>query len=143
MKVKEFMTKDIIWAKPNDSVSTIAKLMNDNHIGSVPICDDDENIVGIITDRDIILRSIAWDKDIKTTIVTDIMTTDVTTVSPDTDLWDANKLMADYQIRRLPVVDDNKIVGMLSIGDIYRSSKSDSKEVGHTMECICDKSNNY
>lgn len=143
MKVKECMTKEVVYANSNDDICTIAKLMNDNHIGSIPICDSDEKIIGIITDRDIILRSIACDKDIKTTSVTDIMTTVVTTVSPDTDIWDANKLMADYQIRRLPVIDDDKIVGMLSIGDVYRNSQTNKEEATDTMECICNCNKNY
>lgn len=142
MKVKDCMTTDTICASKDDDISTIAKLMNDNHIGSIPVCDN-ENIVGIVTDRDIILRSIACDKDIKTTSVSDVMTTDVETVSPDTNVDDANKIMADYQVRRLPVVENNKIVGMLSIGDVYRNSSTDKKEAADTMKCICECSKNY
>ena len=74
MKVKDCMCGEVCWVKPDTKVYEVAKIMNQNHIGCVPVCDDQNTLVGIITDRDIILRGVACDKDVKTTNASDIMT---------------------------------------------------------------------
>ena len=138
MQVKDCMSKEVIWANWNNTLYDVAKLMNENHIGSVPVCDDNKKLVGIITDRDIILRGIACDKDIKQTKATDIMTTKVIRTSKDTELdWVAD-IMAKNQIRRVPVVEDEKLVGMISVGDLARNENVDDKQIGTCMCHICD-----
>lgn len=141
MRVKDCMCPNVIWVGTDATICEVAKLMNDNHIGSIPVCDNNQNVVGIITDRDIILRSIACDKDVKQTKVTDIMTTDVVRTSKDTDVsWAAN-IMAQNQIRRIPVVENEKLVGIISLGDLARSKEVPDSEVAHCVCKICNCSN--
>lgn len=141
MRVKDCMCSNIIWAQEDSTVKEVAKLMNDYHVGSIPICDNKQNVVGIVTDRDIILRSIACDKDIKQTKVSDIMTTDVVRTSKDTDIsWAAN-IMAQNQIRRIPVVENERLVGMISIGDLARNKDVPNSEVAQCVCKICNPTN--
>lgn len=117
MKVKDLMSTQVISVNPSTSVTETAKIMEKHDVGSVPVCEK-QGVVGIVTDRDIILRNIAKGMDPGATSVREIMTEDVFTVSPDMDVDDATDLMATQQIRRLPVVENNKLVGMLALGDI-------------------------
>ena len=82
---------------------------------------DNKNVVGLVTDRDILLRSICCDKDAKTTPVSDIMTTNVCCCDANEHIGTAEKIMSDNQIRRIPIIDNDQIVGILSIGDISRN----------------------
>ena len=86
MKIRECMCNETIFAKPETTVQDVAKQMKDNHIGCMPICDDNKKIVGIVTDRDVVLRCIACDKDAKTVPVSEIMTTKLYTAGPDEDI---------------------------------------------------------
>ena len=86
----------------------------ENHIGCVPVCDDSKKVVGLVTDRDILLRTVGCGKDIKNTPVSDIMTCNVAWCSPETDVCDAEKVMGNNQIRRIPVMENNKVVGILT-----------------------------
>ena len=117
--------------------------MCDNHIGCVPVCNDAQNIVGIVTDRDIILRSIACDKDVKSTPVSEIMTCKVCSCTPDTHIDEAQDLMKKNQIRRIPVMENNKIVGILTLGDLAANPNINNEEVTNTLEniCNCNKKN--
>jgi CBS domain-containing protein len=117
LKVKDLMSTDISTADINTPVADIAKTMKERNVGSVPVCQDGK-VVGIITDRDIVLREIAMGKDTNTSKAVDVMTKGIASVNPNTDVHDAAKLMSDKQIRRLPVIDNGNLVGMLAIGDI-------------------------
>lgn len=117
MQVKDIMTKDISFVSSQSTVVEAAKLMKDENIGSVPVVDNNM-LVGILTDRDIVTREIASGKNPVNQKISDVMSTGVATVASSTDIHDAAKVMADKQIRRLPVVDSGKLVGMLSIGDL-------------------------
>ena len=141
MKVKDCMCGEVCCVKPETKVYEIAKLMNDNHIGCVPVCDQNNCIVGMITDRDIILRSIACDKDVKNTPASEIMTCNVCTCNQNDDIWDAECKMATNQIRRIPVVDNNKVIGILTLGDLAANEAVDESELCDTMECICGTEN--
>ena len=100
MKVKDCMCGEVWSVKPETTIKEIAKIMEKNHIGCVPVCNNDNSLVGLITDRDIILRGIACDKDVNTTKASDIMTTNVCTCNQDDDIDDAQYKMAENQIRR-------------------------------------------
>lgn len=117
MKVRDLMSQNVQWVDPNQSLEEVAKVLASSNIGSVPICQGKE-ILGMVTDRDILVRAIANGKDPKRTKVNEIMTKEVQSVSPDTDIHQASDLMADKQIRRLPVIENNQLVGYLAIGDI-------------------------
>ena len=139
MKVKECMCGDVCCVKPETKIYEIAKLMEKNHIGCVPVCDNQNCIVGVITDRDIILRSIACDKDVKNTMASDIMTCNVCTCNENDDISTAEKKMAENQIRRIPVVDNNKVIGILTLGDLaHYDEEIGEEQVCCTIEDICE-----
>ena len=139
MDVKDCMSTKVCFCTPNSSVKDAAKLMCDNHVGCIPVCNDDNCVVGLITDRDIILRSIACDKDVCKTKVTDVMTCNPCCCSPNTTIDEATKVMSNLQIRRMRVCDsNNKIVGILTLGDLAHHDKEiGAKEVCNTLENIC------
>ncbi|MFA5527774.1 MAG: CBS domain-containing protein [Peptostreptococcales bacterium] len=138
MKVREIMSKSVIYAKSNTSLENIANMMKERNVGSIPICDENQNIVGIVTDRDIVLRGVSNGNQNLT--AKDVMTKDIVSVRPDMDTREAADLMAKNQIRRLPVVEGNKLEGMLAVGDIaVRSIYHD--ETADAMNAI--SKNNY
>lgn len=138
MKVKDCMCGEVCCVKPDTKVYEIAKLMGQNHIGCVPVCDDKNCLVGIITDRDIILRSIANDKDVKSTNASEIMTTNVCTCNENDDICNAENKMAQNQIRRIPVVDNNKVIGILTLGDLaHYNEETGEDNFCNTVEDIC------
>lgn len=128
MKVKEIMTRDIASVRSDDSIERAAQLMKQYNCGSIPVCTQDK-IIGIVTDRDIAVRSVASGDDVSSTRVGDVMTESVVFASPELDVTDAAKLMSDRQIRRLPVVEDNRLIGIVALGDISLEPKcQDSAE---------------
>ncbi len=119
MKAKEIMSKDVAWVQADESVECAAKLMKQHGCGSIPVCCEGK-IEGIVTDRDIALRCIAEGKDAKSERVRNIMTANPATGSPEMDVNDAAQLMSEKQIRRLPIVEDRSIVGIVALGDISK-----------------------
>lgn len=117
MKVRDVMTSQVESVAPNCSIVEIAQLMRKNDVGSIPVCQD-KKVLGMITDRDIVLKVIADGKNIQTVSAKDIMNSNVITVTTDQDVHEAAQLMSDYQIRRLPVVEQGKIVGIVALGDL-------------------------
>lgn len=139
MKVKECMCNKVFSCSPSTTVYDAAKMMQTNHVGCIPVCDQEDCMVGMITDRDIVLRCIASDKDVKQTPLSEVMTTDVCTCSPEDDMTNAQNKMAKEQIRRLPVIEDGKVIGMLTIGDIAKNDiEIGQEEVSDTINNICD-----
>ena len=118
MKVKDIMTKGVVFANSNDSVLTVAKLMKHHNIGVLPIVENADKVLGILTDRDIVLSLADYNFDLANTDATKLMSNKVYSVRPEADLSSALALMKKQQIRRLPVIEEEKLVGMLSIGDI-------------------------
>ena len=125
MKVSEIMTRDPKTAQLDSTLEEIATLMKDEDVGAIPIVDDEDELVGIVTDRDIIVRCVADGKEASDTTVEDILSEDLTTIQPDDDVEQAARLMAEKQIRRLPVVQDGELIGMVSIGDISVKNEDD------------------
>ena len=118
MKVKDLMSTNITCACETTPALHLAAHMKKNNIGSIPVCDDAGHIKGIITDRDLVLRVLGKGSSADEITAGDIMTLDPVTVSPETGIHDAALLFSAYQIRRLPVTEASRIVGMLSLGDI-------------------------
>lgn len=137
MKVKDCMCNQVAYVNPDCSVEDCAKLMCNNHIGCVPVCNSSKQIVGLITDRDILLRTAGCGKDMKNVPVSDIMTCQVCSCTPDTEISEAEKIMSENQIRRLPVVDNNKIIGILTLGDLASNNEISTEGVCATLENIC------
>ena len=115
--VRDVMTKDVKCCETHDSVTAAAKIMRDINCGSVPVCEGKE-IIGMITDRDIVIHCVAESLDCNSVHCHDCMTTDIITCSPDIDVHECARKMADHQIRRIPVVENGEIVGICAIGDL-------------------------
>lgn len=114
--VHEMMTEQVDSCSLLDNVYEVAVKMKDLNVGAIPIVDEDK-LVGMITDRDIVLRCIA-EKKPASSKVEEIMSNDLITIKKDTAVHEAARLMAEHQIRRLPVIDnDDKLVGIVSLGD--------------------------
>ena len=140
MKVKECMCHDVCFVKPDCKVYDAARIMCENHIGCIPVCDEDKKVVGILTDRDIVLRTVACNKDSKNTPVSDIMTKNVCTCGCEEEMCDAQSTMASFQVRRVPVLDENnKMVGILTMGNLAQNDKKlGQQDVCNTIQHICN-----
>ena len=119
MRVKDLMTTDVCCVRPETSIAEIASQMRKCDIGTVPVCNDKGEILGIITDRDIVLRSLAKTQS-DDIYANEIMSKNVITTTEDTDIHDAALLLSKNKIRRLPVVSGNRLVGILTTCDIAR-----------------------
>jgi CBS domain-containing protein len=135
--VRDAMTENPRSIGQSASVVEAARLMREQHIGSLPITDD-EKLVGMITDRDITTRVVAEAADPKMTSVGDVSSRDLISVEPDEDLDEALQLMARHQVRRLPVVEDGKLVGIVAQADIALSETE--KKTGELVEAISEPS---
>jgi CBS domain-containing protein len=137
--VREAMTEDPRSIGPSATVVEAARLMRDEHIGSLPIRDGD-TLVGMITDRDITTRVVAEAADLATTSVGDVYSQDLVSVAPDKELEEALRLMARHQVRRLPVVEDGRLVGIVAQADIALTLSEDEKKTGELVEAISERS---
>jgi CBS domain-containing protein len=119
MRVKSLMTQGVKCIRPRDSIAHAAERMRDLNVGALPVCDDDDKLVGMITDRDITIRAVADCCDPEGTFIHEVMSPGVTYCFEDDDVQEAAHLMEDRQIRRLVVLnDDKRLVGILSLGDL-------------------------
>ena len=118
MKCSEVMTKNPKTCAPTDTVYEAAQLMKSEDVGPIPIAGNNSKLEGIITDRDIVLKVVAEGRDPKTTKLADVMTTDVITCGANDDIEDALNLMEDSQVRRIAVVEGDRLVGIISQADI-------------------------
>ena len=135
MKVSDVMTPNPRTVQLSDTIEDAAKIMRDEDTGAVPVIEDDR-VVGMITDRDIVIRAVA-DGDFECTI-DDIVSDDVVCATPEMTTAEAAELMGEHQIRRLPVVDDDdRLVGIVSIGDIAVKEGRDAR-TGETLENISE-----
>ncbi|MEK6266414.1 MAG: CBS domain-containing protein [Clostridium sp.] len=116
MKISEIMSKDVISLSVEDTVEHAAMLMREHNIGSIPVRSEDK-VVGILTDRDIIMRCVAEGSDMKMQKVREIMTSNPVLGDVNINADDAARIMSERQIRRLPIVSNNELVGMISLGD--------------------------
>ncbi|MDK2800241.1 MAG: hypothetical protein PWP27_2579 [Clostridiales bacterium] len=117
LQLKDIMTSKVVTVSPDTPIEQVAQLMQKHNIGVVPVVDD-SGVKGVITDRDIVVRNVAHGTNPKTLKASDVMTSQVTTAAPTMDVSDASRLMAQKQIRRLPVVENNKLVGVVALGDL-------------------------
>src|SRR3954454_5551280 len=116
--VADVMTRGVRTMSPQDSVVLAAQAMDELNVGVIPVCEG-EKLVGMVTDRDIVVRGVAQQADTKTMKLADVMSTNVRCVHEQDDLDEVLSQMAQTQIRRMPVVDGNdRLVGIVSIGDI-------------------------
>jgi CBS domain-containing protein len=131
--IKEVMSSDVRTCEPDATVVDVAKVMAKEDVGPIPVVEGGR-LVGLVTDRDLVVRVLAEGKDPKTTEVGEIASRKLVTVSPDEDLDQALKLLAQHQVRRLPVVEGDRVVGIVAQADIARLGK-DAK-TGEVVEEI-------
>jgi CBS domain-containing protein len=139
MQIKDVMTRGVEVVRPDETLQQAARKMKSIDVGPLPVCDG-ERLVGMITDRDIIVRATAEGRDPKTTPVKEAMTPGVVYVFEDQDIEEAALLMRQRQIRRLVVLDNNKrLVGILSLGDLAEDSGDDQLS-GEVLEGVSEPS---
>jgi CBS domain-containing protein len=126
MKLSEIMTHDVVVIQPDDSLQSAAKKMRDRNIGFLPVLDGEE-LLGVLSDRDITIRALADGMDVAVMLGRDLMTTPAIYCFEDQDVSEAAKIMAENQIRRLVVLsrDDKHVVGVISLGDLARNHTTD------------------
>ncbi len=125
MKVKDVMHKGVEWVSPDTPLAEVAKKMREHDVGAIPVGENDR-LVGMVTDRDITIRAVAEDKDISKLSVREVMTSGIIYCRDTEDVGDAIRIMESKQIRRLPVIDENKrMVGIVALGDISHGGSRD------------------
>lgn len=134
MKVFDIMSEHIVTVGLGEPVAAAARLLKQYNIGAVPVCDERGNLRGMITDRDIAVRCAANGLSPMETKTGDVMTRGVITINDNAYIGDAARLMADAQIRRLPVCRDGRLVGMLSLADLARNTDCDTE----AAEALCE-----
>jgi len=133
--IRELMTQNPRTVSPDQTIRDAAQIMRDEDTGVVPITEGD-SLVGVVTDRDIAIRAIAEGKDGQTT-VREVASQDIVTIDPQQELDEALRLMAQHQVRRLPVVEeDGKLVGIVSQADVARHG--DDARTGEVVEQISE-----
>ena len=125
MQVRDYMSPSVVSITTEESAALAARLLARHNVGALPVCGPEGNLRGMVTDRDIVLRCVAAEEDPARTRVKDIMTRGCAAVAPDADPREAARLMAEKQVRRLPVVEDGRVVGVVSLGDLARSQRYD------------------
>ncbi|MEW6752711.1 MAG: CBS domain-containing protein [Candidatus Latescibacterota bacterium] len=134
---RELMTEEVVCCEPQDTVRDAARLMKEHKVGSVPVCRsaDSRKLLGIVTDRDLVLDVIALDRDPRGTAIADVMTTDLVTCLPEDNAREAMEKMARYQVRRIPVVDpQGSLLGMVAQADVALGA--DGKKAGELVQKI-------
>ena len=135
-KVSEVMTRKVRSMFPSDNVAMAAQVMSELNVGVIPVCEDGK-LVGMVTDRDIVIRAVAKGLNSATATLVQVMSTKVQTAHADDDLDDVLNQMASGQIRRMPVVDvDKRLVGIISLGDIAAKSTDEDADVGQSLGAI-------
>ena len=124
MKVRDIMTNPAVSISPNESVEVAARTLTHYNIGILPVCGSDGKLCGLVTDRDLVIRCVASGKTPGKTSVREVMTGRVVSVQPDTEVGVAAHLMGRQQIRRLPVVENGRLCGMVSLGDLAKREES-------------------
>ena len=135
MNIRDVMTPNPRTVTPDDSIQNAARVMRDEDTGAVPVLDNGRP-VGIVTDRDIVIRAVAEDGQLNRP-VRDIVTSSIVSATPDMSTREASELMSEHQVRRLPVVDGDRLVGIVSIGDLAVKEGRDSR-IGDTLQHISE-----
>jgi CBS domain-containing protein len=117
-KIRDVMTKDPATCRTDDTALDAARAMRDGDFGAVVVVNESGEVRGILTDRDIVVRCVADERNPAETKISEIFTTEPTTLSPDDSLDDAVDALREAHVRRLPAVEDGRVVGIVSIGDL-------------------------
>lgn len=133
---RDVMTPTVEMVSENATLTDAARKMADLDVGSLPICSEDQRLIGIVTDRDIVLRAVAEGRDPATVHVGEIAQGEAVTIGADDSLDEARRVMAEHQVRRLPVIDGDSVVGIVSQADVARSS--DDAATGEVVQRISE-----
>jgi CBS domain-containing protein len=133
--VSDLMTQNPRAVRPDDSVVEAARLMRDENVGSLPVIDGDR-LIGMVTDRDIALRVVAEARDPGSVAVQEIASRNPVAAESTTDLDDALRLMARHQVRRLPVTEEGRLVGIIAQADV--AAEVGDKQAGRLVEAISE-----
>ena len=136
MKLREVMTDRVIRIDPEETVAVAARTLVHYNIGALPVCGRDGKLCGVVTDRDLVTRCLASQRQPENTRVRDVMTGQVVSASPEMDTGAAAHLMGRQQIRRLPVVENGKLCGMVSLGDLAVREQS-NPDAADALGDIC------
>ena len=134
MKVSDIMTKDVVKISAEESVEVAARTLTHYNIGALPVCDANGKLCGMVTDRDLVIRCMAANKPASETTVRQVMTNQLISVEPGADVTEAAQLMGGRQIRRLPVVEQGRLCGMISLGNIA----GEKKTIGQAASALTD-----
>lgn len=137
MNLQEIMTTKVITIDPNNTALEASKIMQAHNVGCIPVCNEDNKVLGVITDRDIVVRCIANNGNPATTPIQGLMTTEVIYGEPTMDGDAAARLMAQHKIRRLPVIQNDKLVGIVAIGDLATRYRF-TEEAGQALSEISE-----
>ena len=124
MKLREIMTECVVRIHPEESVAVAARALARYNVGVLPVCGNDGRLCGVVTDRDLVTRCIAAGRAPNGTAVRDVMTSKIVSATPDMDATQAAGLMGREQIRRLPVLENGRLCGMVSLGDLAVQKES-------------------
>jgi len=138
MLVRDLMNPSVVTVEPTSSAALAARLLSRHNVGALPVCGTDRKLRGMVTDRDIVLRCVAAEEDPAQTPVRDIMTRGCASIAPAADCREATRLMAEQQVRRLPVVEEGKVVGIVSLADLAKSRRYDME----AAQTLCEISEN-
>lgn len=136
MKIKDCMTKNVISVGASEPVAVAARLMSRYNLGALPVQNADGRLCGMVTDRDVVLRCVAARRDAEHMRVGEMMSTGILAVEASEDISRAARMMSRAQLRRLPVTQNGKLTGMLSMADLARRGEY-SMETAQCMESIC------
>lgn len=134
MEVKDIMTQPAISIGPEESAEIAARTLTHYNIGFLPVCEEGGKLCGLVTDRDLVTRCMASGKTPANTKVREVMSNRITSVSPDTQVSAAAQLMGSQQVRRLPVVANGKVQGVLSLGDLAKRQEMAGKATNTLSE---------
>ena len=120
LQVRDIMNPHVVSIDPTESAALAARLLARHNVGSLPVCGSGGQLQGMVTDRDIVLRCVAAEEDPRSVPVRSIMSRRPAVVTPEDDVRQAARLMSSQQVRRLPVVDKDRVVGVVSLGDLAK-----------------------
>lgn len=135
MKIRELMSDPVIRIHPEESVAVAARTLTRYNIGILPVCGNDGRVCGLVTDRDLVTRCIASGRSVSMTPVREVMTTQILSVRPDMDANAAALIMGRAQVRRLPVLENGRLCGMVSLGDLAVTEQT-SMDAADALEGI-------
>lgn len=137
MKLRQVMTHPVIRIHPEETVAVAARTLARYNIGVLPVCGSDGRLQGVVTDRDLVTRCLAAGRSPDRVSVGEVMTTQIISARPDTEAEQAAQVMGSRQIRRLPVVENGKLCGMVSLGDLATAQETAREAAEALTEISC------